>query len=397
VQPTPLPAHPNQRIPALDGVRGLALLTVLVFHTLPVTDHVSPVTTIWNALAKSCWVGVDLFFVLSGFLITRVLCESRSSPRYFANFYLRRALRIGPLYFAVLLGAIYLIPAFIPAAQLPPLFPRLIENRFWVFTFLQNFIQARSPHQLPGFGHFWTLAIEEQFYLIWPVIVFYFSRRNLMLLCLAICLLEPLARFLCLHLGYSTWAVRQLTYLRLDTLLFGALLYLLMTETKFHNLLSPRALAASLAGLSLAALIALSCILFKNSFLPYESVSTGILGYSAVAILAAALLYIAIHNRFHARQFFSAPALRWFGKYSYGIYVFSVPCILCFEALIAPRDLIPNPYLLPIARFLCCGIASTALAVVSWHVLESPFLRLKSQFFPARTSPALAVVVTSFK
>ena len=380
-----IPVHPSStvhsldRIPALDGLRGLAVLIVLVFHTLPITDRSSSAITLWNTIAKSCWVGVDLFFVLSGFLITAVLLKSTGDSHYFRNFYTRRALRILPLYFTLLFGLIYVIPYLVPTTALPPLYHRLTDNQLWVWTFLQNFLQSRAPHELPGLGHFWTLAIEEQFYLVWPALVFWLSRRNLAILSIAVCLLEPAARWLCLHFGYSTLAVRELTYLRLDSLLFGALLCLLLRQTQ--------AIATTLKLLSLAALAVLGYILYQNTFLPYESPAIDIAGYSAIAILCTGLIYLCLQDHLHSQRFFSAPLLRWFGHYSYGIYIFSIPTLLCFENFIAPRLHLHGAFIWPVVRLFCTGLLSTALAYLSWHLLESPFLNLKPRFLPAPPPP----------
>jgi peptidoglycan/LPS O-acetylase OafA/YrhL len=378
------------RIPALDGVRGLAVLAVLVFHTLPIPDHFSTAITIWNAVVKSCWVGVDLFFILSGFLITRVLFENKGQPNYFINFYIRRVLRIAPLYYFSIAAAIYVLPAIIPASVLPPLFHRLIENQIWLWLFLQNFIQARSPHQLPGFGHFWTLAVEEQFYLAWPVFVFWLSRRSIMLFALGICILEPLARWLCLSSGFSLGAVRQLTYLRLDSILFGALLYLLHSELNRHRF-SLVTLSTCIQISSAAAVAGLMFVFLRHSELPYQSLSTALIGYTSIGILGTTLIYLCLSSQSQAARIFSTPILRWFGTYSYGIYVFSVPAILGFQAL--PLARIQDPFLLPLARLLFSGIISTAFALVSWRLLEVPFLRLKARFLPGSLKLTLVPVI----
>jgi peptidoglycan/LPS O-acetylase OafA/YrhL len=380
----------GHRIIALDGVRGLAVLAVLVFHTMPVVDHQSLLATIWNSAAKSCWIGVDLFFVLSGFLITRILCESKGGPNYFRRFYAGRALRIAPLYFFSVICAVYLMPRWIHSPDLRPYFQKSFENQIWVFTFLQNFLQARSPHQLPGLGHFWTLAIEEQFYVVWPLVVYWLSRRKLLVLSAAICVLEPIARFFCLHIGWSDWSVRQLTYLRLDAIVIGAVLYLVGTEVKTYGIRFAPAVSGWVVALSAASLVSLSYIFIRYDHLPYQSQSTASFGYSAIAILAAALLHAALNNHGYPAEFFRSPVLRWFGKYSYGIYVFSVPAILCFNVVVG--GLISDPYLLPLCRFLCCGLVSAGIALISWHLLESPFLRLKSRVGSRAISAALVPV-----
>ena len=151
----PLPEH----IPALDGLRGIAILLVLAFHTelLPTL----------KPLARDGWAGVDLFFVLSGFLITRILLKSRNSPRYFTNFYARRILRIWPVYFGILL--------FVFASERYRLLGDSATSWWWISlaTFTQNFyIGAYGWNALPDWlGPTWSLGIEEQFYLIWPLLV----------------------------------------------------------------------------------------------------------------------------------------------------------------------------------------------------------------------------------
>jgi peptidoglycan/LPS O-acetylase OafA/YrhL len=382
----------GKRIDALDGVRGFAVLAVLVFHTLPVPDAPSGlIVTAWNALAQSCWVGVDMFFVLSGFLITRALCAAKGKPRFFSDFYVSRILRIVPIYIAVLLAALYIVPLLIPAEDLPSLYSRLIKNQLWLWAFLQNYIQAKAPHQLPGFGHFWTLAVEEQFYVVWPAVVLWFSRRWLVGSSLAICAVEPLARYFFFNTGYSAWAIRQLTFLRVDALLAGALVYLLFVET----VLTPRAMA-SMRVIAIAAGAVVLWMLARYKSLPYESQTTAIIGYSAVAIVCASLLRVCLNDGLVA-QFFSGKVLRWFGKYSYAIYIFSVPAILCFQALIGDRISRLNPFLLAMSRLLFSGAASVACALASWSVIEHPALNLKSRFISGHPIRPLAPALSAAK
>jgi len=384
--------RPVNRIEALDGVRGFAVLAVLIFHTLPIPDAPSGLMfTVWNAIAKSCWIGVDLFFVLSGFLITRALFAAKGKPDFFRDFYVSRILRIAPLYIAVLLAALYVVPVLIPSDELPPLYGRLMKNQLWLWAFLQNYIQARAPHQLPGFGHFWSLAVEEQFYVVWPAVVLWFSRRWLVLSCLTICAVEPLARFFFLAAGYSTWAVRQLTFLRVDALLAGAVVYLLFRETAP----GPTAVA-SLRTIAIASGAALVWILARYKSLPYESQATVTIGYSAVAVAGAALIRACL-NHGPVSQLFSLKFLRWFGKYSYAIYIFSVPAILCFQALFADRMGARHPFALAVTRLLFSGAVSVACALASWKLIEHPALNLKSRLILGHPIPSLAPVLSALK
>ena len=179
-------------IPALDGLRGIAIILVMLHHF---TNYrpTSGIDGLIGSVVFFLWTGVDLFFVLSGFLITGILLDSRGSERYFTTFYARRTLRIFPLYYLVLFVAFVVLPQF-PAVNavltgqvdLPPQWP------YWLY--LENFsIAARGwVHGWVDVG--WSLAIEEQFYLVWPLVIWLCPPRLLALLCAAIIVAEPIAR-----------------------------------------------------------------------------------------------------------------------------------------------------------------------------------------------------------
>ncbi len=164
-----------KRVPALDGLRGLAILAVVEFHFAEgLTNASRPESAIYNVF-RTGWLGVDLFFVLSGFLITGILSNSKGTPGYFRNFYWRRALRIFPPYYAFLFvfGVLY------PLARHRPL-----DAPWWHWTYLTNVaIAAGLP--VNSCSHFWSLAIEEQFYLLWPLLIYMLSRKAAMNACIA--------------------------------------------------------------------------------------------------------------------------------------------------------------------------------------------------------------------
>ena len=190
-----------RRIPALDGVRGIAILMILVFHS----TNFEPLCAFDEACLtlRSClWCGVDLFFVLSGFLITVSLVDTREHPKYFTNFYGRRSVRIFPLYCGVLFAVLIVAPfvLWLLQQQEPAELTILRSRQFWLWSYLQNFLQARGKHMLPGFGPFWSLAIEEQFYIVWPLIVYYSNKSRLMSVCVFGCI--------------AVWALRVIVYRR---------------------------------------------------------------------------------------------------------------------------------------------------------------------------------------
>jgi peptidoglycan/LPS O-acetylase OafA/YrhL len=179
-------------IPALDGLRGLAIIAV-VWHNSALTGSgagMSELAKFISLFANMGWVGVQLFFVLSGFLITGILLDEKGAPRQLHNFYMRRVLRIFPLYYAVLLVAFIVLPAL---GDRPAWSVANKSNEIWYWLYLVNWdipIEGGGG----GLSHFWSLAVEEQFYLLWPLAVIALSRSALSRLCLVLIVSAPLAR-----------------------------------------------------------------------------------------------------------------------------------------------------------------------------------------------------------
>jgi len=166
-----LPSH----IPALDGIRGLAVLLVFYCHTTLI-DPGGALGKLFVSSSRISWAGVDLFFVLSGFLITGILFDAKGKDFYFRNFYARRTVRIFPLYYAFLLVALVLLPIVTPASLADVYLHEFPTQKVWYWLYLSNFYQAFHPtHHLVFVS--WSLAIEEQFYLCWPLVVFLCSRK----------------------------------------------------------------------------------------------------------------------------------------------------------------------------------------------------------------------------
>ncbi len=170
------------QIPALNGVRGVAILLVIVCHFIAFALPYTPAR--WLRLVASVGgTGVDLFFVLSGFLITRILLASRQRPAFLTTFYARRILRIFPLYYGFL-AAIYIA---VPLLHLGQPIPFGIQ--LWAWTYTQNVAMTFLPHPATDLWqwtpHLWSLAVEEHFYLVWPLIVKLTSPARLPLVLLA--------------------------------------------------------------------------------------------------------------------------------------------------------------------------------------------------------------------
>ncbi len=225
-------------IPALDGVRGVAILLVLINHFSPEKNYGNTLAKIFQPITGNMVVGVDLFFVLSGFLITGILLRSRSSEHYFRNFYSRRALRIFPLYYFVLillLIGLHTIPSWEKLTTLRDAWP-------WYWFYGTNYLICRTgftflDHAQVSLGHFWSLAVEEHFYLFWPLMVWFLSDRSLVRLCIALIVIAPICRAYAVISGENPLVPYVATQCRMDCLALGALLAVLIQQRSAKELL----------------------------------------------------------------------------------------------------------------------------------------------------------------
>jgi peptidoglycan/LPS O-acetylase OafA/YrhL len=333
----------NSRLPALDGLRGLAILLVVV-------SHLDPTVVRYGGA-----VGVTLFFVLSGYLITTLLLAERSQHGRvdLRAFYARRALRLLP--------ALLLIVSVIPAVMLlvddPRFGPRYIPIAGIVLLYLSDFVRAIGL-DLDVFGHTWSLAVEEQFYLLWPLalgLLIARSRgnsRRLSRLVVGLAAIAAAWRLLAATVLPFDWA-----YFAPDTnafaLLFGCAL---ACRERSHGLRTPSwTLPAAVAGLVALALVP-SVDLYGTDL---TVLAYGVVPAAAVAVLAVA------GARQHPWGLLTSVPLRWLGTVSYGLY-------LWHEALLLLRP-DGQPWSYP-ARFAVVA-TSVAAAWLSWKLVEQPIQR----------------------
>jgi peptidoglycan/LPS O-acetylase OafA/YrhL len=228
----PTPSTPDRRafghVPELDGVRGVAIAMVFAFHYVGFQGQ-GTLMAYLSGVTRSMWCGVDLFFVLSGFLITGILLDARGRPRYFTTFYGRRTLRIFPLYFGLLAFAFLALPRLVPMTS--PGDRRLLAHQAWLWTYATNFKTMVTGHSVfvgdhVWLHHLWSLAVEEHFYVIWPFLVGLAPLsgvRRVCWACLAIC---PLIRVGLMGTSLPPIAAYCATFCRLDSLTIGGLLAL---------------------------------------------------------------------------------------------------------------------------------------------------------------------------
>jgi peptidoglycan/LPS O-acetylase OafA/YrhL len=376
-------------IPTLDGLRGIAILLVMIHHFTYYRPTAGVDALIGNVVFFG-WTGVDLFFVLSGFLITGTLLDARGSERYFTNFYARRVLRIFPLYYLVLLVAFVVLPKY-PAlhpvlagqAEVPPQWP------YW--WYLSNFSIANNGWVHGWVDVSWSLAIEEHFYLVWPLVIWLCPPRVVALLCAVIILAEPAARIYARAIDLQVLKIYVLTWFRLDGLAVGALLAVAYRRGLFPSLdrWVPAAVVLSAAGL-LVCMIMGGHTWWWNRWLQQY-------GYSLIAIAGGAMIVSAVNRPADSwwPRMLSAGWLRAFGKYSYGLYLLHTPVMRAvYEYVFNPEEFRTfgiAPWIAQIIFYALATAPAFALAWLSWRFFEAPILGLKSRL-PARViehSPGL--------
>lgn len=341
----------------LDGVRAIAALMIMVFHFF---GGIVPNSTTLKFLTKISifgQTGVTLFFVLSGFLITRILLESKGSHNYFKNFYLRRALRIFPLYYLFLFLYYYLVPYFI-GPQEPD-----FSNKIYYFTYLQNFAETFNWN-VNGPEHFWSLAVEEHFYLFWPFIVYLFSNKNLTKIIIGIVIGAMLLRTFMINNGYEVF---YFTFTRFDSLAIGAFLAIL-EQQNFLQEKNSKLFLFLLIGLFVPTVA--MWIFFTGEANKYIQIFKFLFLSSIYFSIIAYLLCIkgdSPLNKILKTKFFS-----YTGKISYGLYVYHPLVYSICKRFLDSRYIEVNFFIRIIFTYL--------IAALSYHFFESSFLKMKKYF-----------------
>jgi peptidoglycan/LPS O-acetylase OafA/YrhL len=377
LEPAPKPLSAIH-LPALDGLRAIAILLVLFFHfeirELPKKVALLPV---W-ATVQAGWLGVDLFFVLSGFLITGILCDTRETRGYFRNFYARRTLRILPLQY----GFLALSFLVLPILGVLPWTPASTQAWFWLH--LSNFLIAfrgwgASQMLVP---HFWSLAVEEQFYLVWPALVFLVSRPALRRICVA-CVVVSLAVRVGLRYTTLPWyACLAFTPARLDALGLGALLAILMRGGTSAPLVARHAGWAALVTGGLCA-----ALFVWRGFANGEDAVIATVGMTSFDVFAACGVAVAITAPAWSLpvRLLSRRWLQTIGRYSYGMYVVHLGVLKLVIACGLSIAALTRRFGAALGHLvhLSVGLGATfLLAALSYHLYEQPFLRLKARFAP---------------
>lgn len=369
-------------IPALDGVRGIAILLVMLCHFAQFSgmDRIARIDRWFYKVTYAGWSGVDLFFVLSGFLITGILLDAKGNNHFFRNFYARRFLRIFPLYYGFLVLFILFIPRAWPAANE---IQSVSDNQGWFWTYLVNVQLAIGGWgAVPYNGHFWSLAVEEQFYLFWPAVVFLLGRRSLVIACGLLILSSLGVRAALLVTDLPDTAGYVLTFARMDVLAVGALVAVAIRERR--GLIALRWCVGPVGVVAAAAVLAL--FMSKGALHPEDPV-VQTAGYSLLALSFGALVAAVVVSRPEAYvvRAFSAGPLRLLGRYSYGLYILHPLVLLILTENSINVRILPafmgSQLLGHLAFSTLALVLSVALAAISWHLYECQFLKLK-RYFP---------------
>jgi peptidoglycan/LPS O-acetylase OafA/YrhL len=362
-------------LPGLDGLRGVAILCVVAFHTLNTAPHATFLDDLVVHAADVGWMGVDLFFVLSGFLITGILIDERKRPAYFKTFFSRRVLRIVPVYVVFVLFNLWIAPIVGASTRESALRLREVQGWYWSYS-INVFLAVRGwAAATDGPAHLWSLAVEEQFYLLWPFVVLYTPSRALPWAALGCFAAAELCRVGFILGGAGQQVNYVLLPTRMDTLALGALLACAVRDQSVKATVDrwrrPMVWCAVLA------LVPPLLVQHTVSFLhPLAQ----LLAFPAIAILSGFFVLRATHNS----SVFSVPLLRFLGRYSYGIYIWHwlvINVARRYTSWLSPQ-LHEGSFLGYYATtFSSIFAASVAIALLSWYVVEQPFLRLK-RFFP---------------
>lgn len=370
----------NERTKELDSLRGIAVILVITFHVFKRAAYFTKheVLHFISGLANIGWLGVDIFFVLSGFLITSILLKTKSGENYFKNFYARRILRIFPLYYAFIAVMLILMP---------------IMNSDYAFSvrfltpyllfYIQNWVVSLKIGGLPAFlSVTWSLAVEEQFYLIWPLIVYYTRKETLIKIGLGVIIFLFFYRIQASQFWDPSRQFASFfyfdTFTRFSELLFGALLAIFYMDQTWRERIRLYSLPTFLVSfLAFAGL----CIYLFPDWLPYiNNAPLTIWAYILIPLFSASLIGLLVTSPENnlLRRIFRNKILLFFGKYSYSMYLLHMPiALLLLDFINGTHRKGWKVYL----AYIVLTFALTSLgSLITWNVLEKHMLNLKKYF-----------------
>lgn len=369
----------NQHFAHIDGLRGLAILLVLIYHYgLEYQGHGLFGHFALASLMEMGWMGVDLFFVISGFLITSILLETRDGPSYLKNFIMRRFLRIWPLYYLNLFALIIVAPHFMPSPELNS----VVEKQAWFWAYGANWLFAlEGGFNRTACGYFWSLAVEEQFYVLWPLVVWKLSEARLRMVCVGMLLGSAALRLALAAWGIPAGSLYTITFTHLDAVAAGTIMCMIARD--------PRARAAAMrwsTSVLVAMFAALALVRWHDASLKFWEPAMVRYGYTLIAVTGAMLLvkahFVAQQSWF--RRWLGSRFMVLTGRYSYALYLVHVPVgVVCGKIAAEWLSAAPSSAAYDLrffVQFIAASTVSWLMAMVSWHLLERHILKLKRFF-----------------
>lgn len=346
----------SQHLLVLDGLRGVAILLVICFH--------------YFSYFRIGWVGVDLFFVLSGFLITGKLAETLTKRGYYLGFYLNRVLRILPLYYLTLIATFLVIPLATPQIVTSS-YKVLIQSQLAYWLFYVNVIDAlRGWPDNILLIHFWSLSCEMQFYLVWPfVIKKFYNNKTFWKFSLGLVIFALLFRMFLAPMVGNLFITRYATlFSRIDAFAFGALAYLGWSRLNRNKIIQQAKILSVFM-----VIVGFVCVSSTNFQWHFTDSFVNTIGLTINAIFFSSLLFVTVcGSEKFLSTFFSNPILTYIGKYSYSMYVFHLPVLILFT-----KANFLAAFLVPVAAF---G-ATISISILSYHFYEILFLKVKRNIY----------------
>lgn len=357
-------------IKSLDGLRGLAIISVLLYHIFP-----------YVRIFQIGWIGVDLFFVISGFLITGILLDTLDHRYYWRNFIARRVLRIFPLYYLtilILILACTLSPTLANSEYVD--YGYFVENKFWYFSYLMNWRITDEGSWLPTIilNIFWSLCIEEQFYFFWPLLIYLFKKQINVFIITTLFGVTLIRAYLVVGEVWTETAIYTNTLTRIDTILVGALLAVAIRNRSWRIFLERNAFYILIFLLSLLLLF----LLFIRGLHPFNYY-TMIFGYPIIYMLFG-IIMLSVIQRGNTlsllRKMCENKVLVFFGKYSYAMYVYHwIIYKLLYDTFLDFVSQLPESLAHFVSSLVVLALV-IAVSQVSWFAFEYHFLKLKRYF-----------------
>lgn len=351
--------------PALDGLRGIGCLLVVIYHNF----------WFFHKYLFFGWVAMDIFFVLSGFLITDILVKSFGKENYLKNFYIRRILRVFPLYYTALFLFIVILPR-VPSFPIP--LDQYVHNQIWYWTFLQNWVIIfKGLGDQTALMHLWSMAVEEQFYLLWPLVFAFIKKPKYLIIFLSALLISLIIFRFWLWMkqvpGLSYFNFFNFT--RIDGICIGCIVALLQNT---NSKLIRNYTFIPVFSLAIYNFLFYFLNLYYKDYFPY----LGLIGFTTFATLLGILVYSIINQTPPIlSKVFDISLLKFIGRISYGTYIFHWPIYLFIKN---SSEGWAHAHIPGIYSDLSISVLSTILAYVtgylSYRYFESYFLRLKNKF-----------------